>query len=938
MSDFLKTIQSDVVQAARESFGADWSTAALQPALIEMRKSYAAITGPDFSRSEIRLAYALASHPYHAFMAYELFSQCVHVLKSQTPGKFSAVILGAGPGAEAIALIRVLAEKVPDLNHISLTLIDKESGWTKTRRVTLEQTAQHWWQGQLTLNEVTADLSTDEGRQTAINSLVDVDLVVAQAVLTEIVEGNESVNLLADLVNNFSADSLLLLCDFTKMKGLHNWINELDAIDSIRTVLALQHRFPMPSCHEDVKPLFVSEDYLRERGQVTVTARLYSRPGWHPPVINVSDEFIPTEGQKSALDSFATFVRSDSANTFLLEGPAGTGKTEIMRRMASIATAEGMSVSLWAPTGQAAVRLSARTNLPAGTIHSALFERSGRTDNDAEDFEWPPTIIFTRRQLDYSQHVVFIDEASMIGDRVAMHDDQPPELIFEDGRLLTHILDGVIKNNGKVVFVGDSCQLPPIDEEYPVALDRRYLESRGCEVVESKLTAVTRVKDDSEILNFSMNLRGRVLAGEHGIAALEFRVDSDVVPVSTFDLPFLIDQFKKGDAVALAGRNVDVANANMLIRGSLGRLGELPESDDRLVLTKGNDSLGLMNGTEISAQTLIGDVVEVSLRNRRTKELEVVRLQKALLTMKLPSGDVLEFTATIVVDTLGAASSDLLSIIRRVLWVDFQIRMRAAGIDKKQESFWQIYEGDERANALVSCYSYARTLHRAQGGEWKSVVVDVQSILPVRPGTSRYAYSAITRAKEALYLRGWPRVEREPRTHEQLAEAPMSLLQIALNRRFTFQALPPKTTTVQLSPEDNSSGLRVNLYDGAKGITFNSQNGTPDETNAVARALGVWSKLESVRGRHEVPVRLEARMARLQSMLEQSNIDLFVVRPGNATREVEIYAFLNKDFAIFRSTWTDQSGLNLQNFRSVDTNSSSLRDLVSSLVTRVFSD
>lgn len=938
MSDFLKTIQGDLVQAARQSFGQDWSAASLQPSLIEMRQSYAAVTGPDFSRPEIRLAYALASHPYHAFMSYELLSQCAHVLKQQKPGEFSATILGAGPGAEAIALIRFLSESMPDLRRISLTLVDKEPGWENTRRVTLNHTAQQWWSGELHLNHVTADLSLDDDRERVLKTLDGADLVIAQALLTEIVVGEESVNLLADLVNNFSADSLLLLCDFTRMKGFHEWVTELDQLASLRTVIALQNRFPTPTCHDEVKPLFENQNFLRERGQVTVTARLFSRPGWTPPVIEVSDDLIPTEAQKTALDSFARFVRDDTADTFILEGPAGTGKTEIMRRMAAIATTEGHTVSLWAPTGQAAMRLSMRTKLPASTIHSGLFERTGRLDNDTAERDWPPTIVFSRRPLDYSKHIVFVDEASMVGDSVESDDGEPPELKFEDGRLLEQILKGVVAQNGKVVFVGDSCQIAPINEDFSAALDAECLRSRGCHVIEAHLTEVRRTSSDSEILELSTDLRQHVMTGNYTIPSFVPSGDRDVVATVSYGLtPFLVNQFRDGSAVALAARNIDVSLANGLVRHSLGRASALPEADDRLVLVKGNQILGLLNGTDLESRRLVNSQVEVRYRNRITKDFETVQLHDVQLTMKLPSGDALDFTATLVLDSLSSASRDLQSRVRRVLWVDFVIRMRALGLGKHDEDFWKAYESDYRANALLCSYSYARTLHRAQGGEWKSVYLDIHSILPERSGTSRLLYSGVTRAKEALYLRGWPLGPKESMTHERLGEVSVSLLQKALNRKLTYSSIKNLATAVQVSVEDGSTELLVNVFDGKKGINFTPQRGTPEEVQAVNKALEAWSKLEFVRNRHEVPPKLEKGVTRLEAIVNAAGADLFVVQPGRASREVEMFAFVADEFCSFRTWWTDDGGLDLSRLQVTGSNSPSLSDLVASGINQAFS-
>ena len=344
-----------------------------------------------------------------------------------------------------------------------------------------------------------------------------------------------------------------------------------------------------------------------------------------------------------------------------------------------------------------------------------------------------------------------------------------------------------------------------------------------------------------------------------------------------------------------------------------------------------------MNGTEVRALSLVGEGIDVSLRDRHSEHTDHVRLQPVIMTMTLPSGGTLDFESTIVVDALGSAHRDLLSLVRRVLWVDFTIRMRALGLDRKDEAFWQAYESDERANALLCSYSYARTLHRAQGGEWKSVIVDGHSLMPVRPGTSRQAYSAITRAKEALYLRSWPRSTKVARGHGDLAEAPLSILQRELRRSFTYRPLKNATTAVQIESSDGSSRLLVNVFDGAKQLTVSLDRATPEEKNLVEKSLKSWAKFETVRDRHEVPARIEDGARILESLLDEMGIDLIVVRPGNATRNIEFHAFHGDEYASFRGTWTDQNGLNLGTFAPFDSSSQVLTDDVLARVRTVFS-
>ena len=65
-------------------------------------------------------------------------------------------------------------------------------------------------------------------------------------------------------------------------------------------------------------------------------------------------------------------------------------------------------------------------------------------------------------------------------------------------------------------------------------------------------------------------------------------------------------------------------------------------------------------------------------------------------------------------------------------------------------------KNDPYFNALQVKYSYAITCHKSQGGQWKKVFVE-QPYLPDGPSVVyfRWLYTAITRAKEQLYLIGF---------------------------------------------------------------------------------------------------------------------------------------------------------------------------------------
>ena len=65
---------------------------------------------------------------------------------------------------------------------------------------------------------------------------------------------------------------------------------------------------------------------------------------------------------------------------------------------------------------------------------------------------------------------------------------------------------------------------------------------------------------------------------------------------------------------------------------------------------------------------------------------------------------------------------------------------------------------DPYYNALQIKYAYCVTCHKAQGGQWKHVYIDMGGITPDAMGTDfyRWLYTALTRATERVYLINCP--------------------------------------------------------------------------------------------------------------------------------------------------------------------------------------
>lgn len=158
------------------------------------------------------------------------------------------------------------------------------------------------------------------------------------------------------------------------------------------------------------------------------------------------------DGQNAAADGFFQFL-FDKTPELIISGPGGVGKTflmgnlidEIIPRYHTMCKLTGIDsqyneVAMTSTTNKAAEVLSVATGRPTQTIHSFLGlkvkdnYKTGKSE-----------LVKTTSWTIHHNKIIFVDEASMI-----------------DNDLLTLLRESTC--NCKIVFVGDHCQLSPIQE------------------------------------------------------------------------------------------------------------------------------------------------------------------------------------------------------------------------------------------------------------------------------------------------------------------------------------------------------------------------------------------------------------------------------------------------------------------------------------------
>lgn len=473
------------------------------------------------------------------------------------------------------------------------------------------------------------------------------------------------------------------------------------------------------------------------------------------------------EGQTRAIEAIRAFLRGP-ASCFILRGSAGTGKTTLIAALVKELAASRRSFQLVTPTGRAARILGAKTRAPAETIHRVIYALS-----EVEVFELAESandpglrMVFPLKRDDPGNILFIVDEASMVGDREVEQDI----LRFGSGRLLADLVEYSrlarlgrnAENGAKLLFVGDSAQLPPVGETLSPALSADYLRkefSLSCE--EFELTEVMRQQSGSEILARATKLRD-------AIRELRFNAfdcspaGEEIVGVA---VPEAIDQATgaqrsgTGSSVLVTYSNAQALDLNRAVRAQLWGDESTPMRTGDLLLVNSNSPItGLFNGDLVTVLDAESAPESRSVRIRGVSDAVELAFRRVTLAYGSASGDNQRIECKVLENLLESRERDLSPIEQRALLVDF--RQRHPGLRPRTAEFRLTIRTDLYFNALRVKYGYALTCHKAQGGEWDTVVVDFGD----KRGKQteyffRWAYTAITRAKSRLLTIAAPKFD-----------------------------------------------------------------------------------------------------------------------------------------------------------------------------------
>lgn len=475
------------------------------------------------------------------------------------------------------------------------------------------------------------------------------------------------------------------------------------------------------------------------------------------------DNITLTISQQKVFDDLIDFLETDSDSVFILKGYAGTGKTTMMKFLVNHLEDIRMPYRLLASTGRAAKVLQnvSHSKDYVTTIHSMVYSFHGLNkdlsseENVSEDTHGQLFLVFEPCKVDPSSSnmVYIVDESSMISDVEARDVSQAK---FGSGRLLKELLEYDSRPGSKFIFVGDPCQLPPLEEYYSPALMPDYIRSHfNLRVREGELTQIMRQKDTNSIVNASKLIRtsyasapstADVYGRQHVWGKFPFRNFRDILLHSDLD-SMVHDYVQKiktdgyNRAVFLCRSNKVCNELSLQIRTALGMGSGLLAKGDLLLVTQNNFAAGLMNGDLVTVE-------EVLPQSERVANMVFRRIKvKENITGRCVETYIIE-------DILRQARPNLDSAQQNRLFYEFIRKMKNMGIRQKDALLFQSFmQCDPMLNALRCTYGYAITCHKAQGGEWQDVYIHVPRNITLNPTkeTYQWVYTAMTRAKDKLH-------------------------------------------------------------------------------------------------------------------------------------------------------------------------------------------
>lgn len=476
-------------------------------------------------------------------------------------------------------------------------------------------------------------------------------------------------------------------------------------------------------------------------------------------VANTSKEpiFNFTDDQLKAYNDLISFIKepfnkNDAKRA--LTGPAGTGKTFLVKALIKNCGLSYSTIGLSAPTHKAGRVLNESINIRNLNINTLQSDLGLKINYNVDNFDInnPPFDPYGRVKIgDYKLYIV--DEASMINRDLCLFLEKT-----------------CIKNETKLLYIGDASQLPPPKEYYSPAF-------KGIKM--NTLTQIVRQGDDNPVSDLLVILRNDIK--NKTFKFLEYitknreRYNNDhtkgfeVCNEEDFKNK-VIEEFTNEQLTSnidlvkvIAYTNVQVSAWNKFIRS--------------IIIKDNNKSIITKNDLLTSYITIVDAFNQPIIKNSEEYIL------KDVVNYVHPKYDLKGFMIRLIAIHGGEVTTPLFVIdhtdqftLTKYVQISNHLINEAkhASSGIKGGKWQEYYEFKEKCLTLVNIkttsgdvfnrsldYGFALTAHKSQGSTFDTTLVDVNNIVFDKNGTlynnaeelNRRLYVACSRTKNKLYLK-----------------------------------------------------------------------------------------------------------------------------------------------------------------------------------------
>jgi nucleoside-triphosphatase THEP1 len=432
-----------------------------------------------------------------------------------------------------------------------------------------------------------------------------------------------------------------------------------------------------------------------------------------------------TKSQDLALTAITEFINGSRKDKyFVLTGYAGTGKSFLIKQIVKYLKENGISYICASPTNKASKNLKSMGIDEVTTVAKLLNQVPQLNEEEGKEvFVTKDNNNVTANQIDIADYrVVLIDEYSMI------NKDTFEQIQY---KLL-------LAPRTKIIFVGDSAQLPPVKEDLPavqVAMEKYGYPS-------ANLSEVMRY--DGEIAKVAEAIRTEPKYDRQFYPFNEV-TDGTIEVLSPMDWCYkAIDMFQQGQELnnldycrIIAYTNKTCDKANQIIRGNLFPDADLPfVKGDKLITRK-----PLMRLNPLSKSR--DDQWMVAIQT--SEELEVIN-DCSIEPYNIPFT-----TESVNVYKFKVLTEDYLQITCNVPTEESQKLIEKKLAEYKKAKNWYMFYNLLKSFDNVT-YPYALTCHKAQGSGYEFIFIDALDMKKCE-FKQKMMYTALTRAKKQAFIR-----------------------------------------------------------------------------------------------------------------------------------------------------------------------------------------